>query len=96
MTKDLFGISVIVRVNAINHVILENVQTMCRKQLVSKLIEECTENIDEAKIAEITSTELQSMNLHSAENKNKHKCSSCILQIVLFSIIFTINIGIAT
>ena len=69
---------------------------MCRKQLVSKLIEECTENIDEAKIAEITSTELQSMKLHSAENKNKHKCSSCILQIVLFSIILTINIGIAT
>ena len=32
----------------------------------------------------------------SAENENKHKCSSCTLYIVLFSIIFTINIGIGT
>ena len=31
-----------------------------------------------------------------AENENKHKCSSCTLYIVLFSIIFTINIGIGT
>ena len=30
------------------------------------------------------------------ETKNKHKCSSCTLYIVLFSIIFTINIGIGT
>ena len=29
-----------------------------------------------------------------AKHKNKHKCSSCMLYIVLFSIIFTINIGI--
>ena len=28
--------------------------------------------------------------------KNKDKCSSCILYIVLFSIFFTISIGIAT
>ena len=41
-----------------------------------------TENIDEVKIA--------------SENKHKNKCSSCTLYIVLFSIIFTINIGIAT
>ena len=46
-----------------------------------QLVEECTE---EAKIAEITLT------------KNIHKSSSCTLYIVLFSIIFTINIGIAT
>ena len=56
----------------------------CRKKLVDKLVEECTENVEEAKIAEITLTE------------NIHKCSSCTLYIVLFSIIFTINIGIAT
>ena len=41
-----------------------------------------TENIDEVKIA--------------SENKHKNKCSSCTLYIVLFSIIFTINIAIAT
>ena len=56
----------------------------CRKKLVDKLVEECNENIDKIKIAEITLTE------------NIHKCSSCTLYIVLFSIIFTINIGIAT
>ena len=55
----------------------------CRKKLVNKLIEECTENVKEAKLAKITS-----MELHSTENENKHKCSSCTLYIVLFSIIF--------
>ena len=29
----------------------------------------------------------------SAEDENKHKCCSCTLYIVLFSIIFTVNIG---
>ena len=53
----------------------------CRKRLVDKLIEECNENIDEeVKILD----------------KNEDKCSSCILYIVLFSIFFTINIGITT
>ena len=32
----------------------------------------------------------------SAEDENKHKCSSCMLHIVLFSISFTINVGIGT
>ena len=32
----------------------------------------------------------------SAENENKHKSSSCTLCIVLFSLIFTINVGIGT
>ena len=53
----------------------------CWKKLVDKLTEECTENIDEVEIA--------------SENRHKKKCSSCTLYIVLFSIIFTINIGIA-
>ena len=54
----------------------------CRKKLVDKLTEECTENVDEVKIA--------------SENKHKNKCSFCTLYIVLFSITFTINMGIAT
>ena len=54
----------------------------CRKKLVDKLVEECTENVKEEKITEIT----------LRENENKHKCSSCTLYIVLFSIIFTTNI----
>ena len=61
----------------------ENCQ--CIKKLVDKLVEECTANAEEVKIAKIT----------SAEDENKHKCSNCILYIVLFSIIFTINVGIS-
>ena len=61
------------------------------KKMVDKLIEcssaeECAKNVEEAKLAKIIST----------ENEKRHKCSSCTLYIVLFSIIFTINIGIAT
>ena len=54
----------------------------CRKKLVDKLTEEYTENIDEVKIA--------------SENEHKNKCSSCMLYIVLLSIIFAINFGIGT
>ena len=60
----------------------------CRKNLVDKLVEECTEDIEEAKLAKITSAE--------DENKHKNNCSSCTLYMVLFSIIFTINIGTDT
>ena len=44
----------------------------CRKKLVHKLIEECTENIEETKLIENTSAE------------NEHKRSSCTLYIVYF------------
>ena len=59
----------------------------CRKRLADKLVErssaeECTKNIDEVKIA--------------SENEHKNKCSSCMLYIVLLSIIFAINFGIGT
>ena len=52
----------------------------CRKRLVDKLIEKCNENIEETSLI----------------NSAKCKSNSCILYIVLFSILFTINIGIAT
>ena len=54
----------------------------CKKKLFDKLVEECTKSIDEVKIA--------------CENDHKNKCCSCRLYIVLFSIIFTISIWIAT
>ena len=54
----------------------------CRKKLVDKLFEKYTENIEETKLIEKTS------------DKKKHKCSSCTLYIVLFSLGFAINIGI--
>ena len=62
----------------------------CRKRLVNKLIEVCTENVEEAKIAKITSMELQ-----SAEDKNNCK-SSFTFDVVLIAIVFTICIGIGT
>ena len=54
----------------------------CRKRLLDKLVEECDENIKETSLVKIGST--------------KSKNNSCILYLVLFSIFFTINIGIAT
>ena len=61
---------------------LDDSNCKCRKKLFDKLIEECSKNIDEVKVA--------------SENEHKNKCSSCTLYIVLFSIIFTISIGITT
>ena len=58
----------------------------CRKKLVDKLLEECTETVEEVKLAKIA----------LAEEKNKHKCSPFTLYIVLFSILFKINVGIGT
>ena len=57
-----------------------------RKKLVAPLIEECTETVEKVKPAKIT----------LAENESGNKCSSCTLYIVLFSTIFTINVGIVT
>ena len=53
------------------------------KRLVDKLVEKCSENIDEAKLTEIA----------LAENGNSYKCSSCTEYIVLFGTFFTINIA---
>ena len=58
----------------------------CRKKLVNKLAEECTETNNEVQLAKIP----------LAENKNNRKHSSCTLYILLFSIIFTINARIGT
>ena len=55
----------------------------CRKRLVDKLVEECGENVDEAKLTEIA----------LVENQNGYKCSFCAVYIVLFKIFFTSNIG---
>ena len=50
----------------------------CIKMLVDKLVEECNEIVEEVKIV----------------GKNEDRWSFCILYIMLFSVIFTINIGI--
>ena len=78
--KGFFGILVIVNVNPIAEY-LDYSNCKCRKKLVDKLVEKCTKSIDKVEIA----------------SKNEHKkCSSCTLYIVLFSIIFTISIGMVT
>ena len=58
----------------------------CRKKLVDKLVEQCTENVEEVKLAKIS----------LSQDENKHKYSSCTLYILLFLILFTINIGVGT
>ena len=54
------------------------------KTLVDKLIDECTETIEEVKLAKIT----------FAENENENKYSSCTVYIVLMIVVFTIFPGI--
>ena len=55
----------------------------CRKKLVGKLVEECTENTDEVKIAGTTIFE------------RRNECqSSCTIYVVLIAIVFTISLGI--
>ena len=58
----------------------------CRKKLVDKLVEECTENVDEK--------EIYPGKLHSEEIITP-VCSSYTIYTILFSLFFTINIGIA-
>ena len=52
---------------------------MCKKKLTNKLIDECIETIEEAKIVNIT-----------VENENNYECTSCIVYIVLMIVAFTI------
>ena len=52
----------------------------CRKRLVDKLVDECDGNInEEVKILD----------------NDENNCNSCVLYILLFSVSFTINVGIA-
>ena len=55
-----------------------------QEKLIDKLVDECAETVEEVKLAKVT----------LAENEYKYKCNSCTLYIVLFSILFTINVGI--
>ena len=57
----------------------------CRKKLVDKLIDECTEIIEQVKLANIT----------IFENENDDKYGSCKVYIVLLIVFFTVFIGIA-
>ena len=57
MIKDLFGTLAIVSVNVIKRVILVNIDyenCKCKKKLVDKLTDKCTETVEEVKLAKIT------------------------------------------
>ena len=92
--KDLFGILVTTDKNCYNcecdkncgfSKYFDHENCKCRKKIVDKLIDECTETIEEVKLANITFT----------ENENSYyKCSSCKVYIVLMIVIFTIFTGI--
>ena len=56
----------------------------CIKKLIDKLVDECTETIEEVKLARTT----------YAENESSHKCSSCTVYIVLMIVFFSIFIKI--
>ena len=89
--KYLFGIQVIGSVNMINCVKIKTIEVVsAEKKKVDKLVEEYTKKADkEAK-------EVKRARIILAEDGNKRQCSSYILYIVLFSIIFTINVGTGT
>ena len=55
----------------------------CRKKLIDPLLEECTENIDETKLVNIT-----------VENEHNTRCTSYLVSKVLFFIFFIISCGI--
>ena len=56
----------------------------CRKRLVHKLVEECSENIDENEMISVTLNDYRSV------------CGSCVIYTVLFIIAFLIIIGISS
>ena len=61
----------------------------CRKKIINKLIEECSENIDENKMLYN-----ETLNIISSSDNNKTS-DSCIVYIVLFSAFLIINIFMA-
>ena len=54
-----------------------------RKRLIDKLVEECSENIDEIKLISVTL------------NDYKNVCGSCAIYIVLLVMLFIMSIGIS-
>ena len=73
--KDLFRIQVIMylNVNLIRWKYFDYSNCKCRKRLAYKLVEECSENIDEVKIARTTLAEHE----NKYENECKRSCTLC-------------------
>ena len=62
---------------------LVNIWTMKIVSAEKKLVDECTETVEEVKLTKIT----------LAENENSYKCSPCTVYTELFWIFFRIYIG---
>ena len=69
--------------NVVEH--LDYANCKCRKKSVDKLVQECTENIDEIKITGMALSE-----------RGDDCKSSCTIYVVLIELVFTINIGIGS
>ena len=86
--KDIHGIQVIVNASVINLCnigeYLDLSDFKCKKKLVDPLVEECTKDIDETKLINIT----------LAENENNYEHSSCMVYIVLMIVAIVISTGI--
>ena len=57
----------------------------CRKKIVNKLVDECTETVEEVKLDNVIFAE--------NENENSYKCIPCTVHIVLLSVFFTFSVG---
>ena len=88
--KNMLGILVIVSMNVIDKSCdvgeyLDYENCKCKKRLINKSVDECTETIEEVKL----------FNIMFAENENENSCKriSCTVYIVFLLIYFTINVG---
>ena len=59
---------------------LDDENCKCKKRLINKLVDECTETVEEVKLANIIFAE--------NENENSYKCIPCTVYIVLLSVFF--------
>ena len=67
----------------------------CRKRLIDKLLEECSENIDGNRIPHNETLNVIPIDVISL-NDYKKVCSSCTIYIVVFAIFFITNICISS
>ena len=91
MIKDLFGILVIVSVNKSCDIgeYLDYKNCKCRKKVIDKLVEECSENIDGNEMLYN-----ETLDIISASDNNK-TFGSFIVYIVLFFVFLIISISMA-
>ena len=67
----------------------------CRKRLINKLVEECTENIDEKELHQNKMIYNSTLNYYEKIYSSFER-SSCTVYIVLFAIFFIISISISS